>query len=121
MKYAAACSCTSRIRRAKTSIASPSSVSSTEWVSRSNSVRPVASSSLRTCWLTVDWRSPSRRAAWVKLNVCATARNVRSCEGSYIPPPYPRSSRTVMTVRAVYRMTDQSHGEQDGGTGPTGP
>ena len=31
----------------------------TEWVSRTNSRRPASSSSLRMCWLTVDWRRPS--------------------------------------------------------------
>ncbi|CAM5269309.1 hypothetical protein SBADM41S_08439 [Streptomyces badius] len=48
-------------RPAKPSMASPSSVRSTRCVSRANNCRPAASSSRRTCWLTVDWRTPSLR------------------------------------------------------------
>ncbi len=87
-KNAAARSCAWRIVRAKPSIASPSSVSSTRCVSRLKSARPVASSRRRTCWLTVDWRSPSRSAARVKLSVWATARKVRSWVGSYTARGY---------------------------------
>ena len=65
-------------------MASPSWVSRTPWVSRTNSGRPTLSSSRRTCWLTVGWLSSSRVAAWVKLNDCATARKVRSRTGSGI-------------------------------------
>lgn len=89
-KNAAARSCADRIVRAKPSIASPSSVRSTRWVSRVNSCRPAAPSSRRTCWLTVDWRIPSLRAAWVKLSVWATARKVRSWAGSYVASMGPR-------------------------------
>jgi hypothetical protein len=64
--------------RAKPAIASPSAVSVTVRVSRTNSGRPTAVSSLRTCWLTVGCRIPSRSAAWVKLSDCATARKVRN-------------------------------------------
>lgn len=87
-KNATARSCACRIVRAKPSIASPSSVSATRCVSRANNGRPVASSRRRTCWLTVDWRSPRRSAARVKLSVWATARKVRSCVGSYTRRPY---------------------------------
>ena len=70
--------------RANPIMASPSGVIVTLWVSRCTSTRPVASSSLRMCWLTVGWRMPSRAAACVKLRVCATARKVRSRSGSSV-------------------------------------
>jgi hypothetical protein len=64
--------------RAKPSMASPSVVSDRWWVSRSINRRPAAASSRATCWLTVDWPSPSPRAAAVKLPASATAMKLRS-------------------------------------------
>ena len=83
VKYATACSWAARIERAKPAIASPSAVSVTQRVSRTNSGRPTACSSLRTCWLTVGWLRLRPAPARVKLSDCATARNVRSSSGSY--------------------------------------
>jgi hypothetical protein len=77
---AAACSDAATMLRAKPTMASPSAVSDTEWVSRSTRVRPTCFSRRRMCWLTVGCWRPSRAAARVKLPVCSTARKLaRSC------------------------------------------
>ena len=76
------------MERAKPAIASPSTVSVTLRVSRTNNGRPTASSSLRTCWLTVGCPRPRLAAARVKLSDWATARNVRSSSGSYTVTPF---------------------------------
>src|SRR5690606_14161559 len=65
-----------------------------------------------------DWRSPSRRAACVKLSVYATDRKVRRWVGSYMPGSLLRSSRSTITVRAVYGIPDHGTEEQDGAGTP---
>src|SRR5258708_19021294 len=82
---------------ARPSIASPSAVKATEWVSRTKRRRDAACSRRRTCWLTVDCRSPRRRPASVKLRAFATVTKVVSRVGSNMA----RSSRNVMTITPV--------------------
>src|SRR5690348_7335953 len=88
-------------------MASPSAVSTTLRVSRTNSGRPTDSSRRRTCWLTVGCRRPRARAAPVKLRDWETARNVRRSSGSYTAPPGD-SSRLAMTLIALIAACDES-------------
>src|SRR5208337_2392885 len=68
--------------RARATIAWPSAVNVTLWVSRTNSRRPAACSRRRICWLTVDWLRSSLRPASLKLAALATAMKVVSSVGS---------------------------------------
>ena len=75
------------MRRAGSIKVSPSTVSATLWVSRENRLRPRLASNRLICWLTVDWRVPSARAAAVKLPVSATVTKASSksgCIGSMV-------------------------------------
>ena len=77
-----ACASSARMRRASPSSCSPSAVATTCRPERSSSGQPICCSSLRICWLMVDWVRWTRSPARVKLPVSIIATKLRSNRGS---------------------------------------